>query len=299
MAWDPYLYSELLDSGLSREQLRRLVGAGELDRLSRGVYGRADGPASRGGAPAPGQQRASNRRLAALLRRLPQGAVIGFHTGARLHGFGAVESSAVHVIVPAGVVVPRVRGVVVHEAVLPVRDPVLLGGVPCAPAARCAVDLARALRRMDALPLLDLCLRAGACGPDELLAEVARHARLRGVCQARALIRIADPRAECRQESQLRLLLIDGGLPAPQPQVWVPDRNGIPLYRLDLGYRERRVGIEYDGRTHLDRDRLRRDRARMNWLAANGWQMRHFTDRDLYHRPTHIVTTVKTLLLAG
>ncbi|WBB64887.1 hypothetical protein [Micromonospora sp. WMMD812] len=49
-----------------------------------------------------------------------------------------------------------------HEAVLPVRDSVRLVGVPCAPAARCAVDLARTVRRMDAMPLLDLRLRVGA-----------------------------------------------------------------------------------------------------------------------------------------
>ncbi|MFI6262025.1 DUF559 domain-containing protein [Micromonospora sp. NPDC051006] len=199
-------------------------------------------------------------------------------------------------IVPAGVVVPRIRGIVVHEAVLPVRGAVRLAGVHCAPAARCAVDLARTVRRMDAMPLLDLCLRVGACRPEELLTEVMRHARLRGVCQARQLVRLADPRSECRQESQLRLLLIDGGLPAPEPQLWVRDRNGIPLYRLDLGYRTRRVGVEYDGRTHLDRDRLRRDRSRMNWLAANGWRLRYFTDVDLYQQPQQILATITPLL---
>ncbi|MEH1015646.1 DUF559 domain-containing protein [Micromonospora sp. CPCC 206060] len=176
------------------------------------------------------------------------------------------------------------------------HDPVLLAGVPCAPAARCAVDLARLLPRMAALPMLDLALRVGACRPAELTAETFRHARLRGVCQARQLVRIADPRPECRQESQLRLVLIDGGLPVPEPQIWVPDEAGIPLYRLDLGYRKRRVGIEYDGVSHLDRDRLRHDRTRMNWLAAQGWAVRYFTDRDLYRRPGHVVQTVAALL---
>ncbi|MFI7606600.1 endonuclease domain-containing protein [Micromonospora sp. NPDC049366] len=274
-------YADLLSAGLTREQVRQRLDAGAFDRLSRGVYGV--------GADA-------RHHLAALIRRLPADTVLGHSTGAWLHGFGDPHD-IVHVIVPAGVVVPRIKGVVVHQAVLPVRAPVRIAGLPCAPAARCAVDLTRALRRMDALPVLDLCLRAGACRPEELLAEVALHGGLRGVCQARQLVRLADPRSECRQESQLRLLLIDGGLPAPEPQVWVRDRNGIPLYRLDLGYRERLIGIEYDGRTHLARDRLRSDRARMNWLAANGWRMRYFTDLDLYRRPDHILTTLKPLFL--
>ena len=38
------------------------------------------------------------------------------------------------------------------------------------------------------------------------------------------------------------------------------------------------------------------DRDRANWLAAQGWTMRHFTDRDLYHRPDHIVDTVRAAL---
>jgi very-short-patch-repair endonuclease len=233
-----------------------------------------------------------------VFRRLPPDAVVGFHTGAQLHGFGAVPATEVHVIVPAGSVVPQIRGVVAHESVLPVPVPVEVAGVPCAPAARCAVDLARVLRRMDGLPLLDLCLRFGACGLDDLRAEVARHRGLRGVCQARQLIDLADPRSECRQESQLRLLLIDGGLPAPEPQLWVPDQHGVPLYRLDLGYRKHRIGIEYDGQSHLDRGRLEHDRFRMNWLAANGWRMRHFTATDLYRRPRHVLSTIAALLPA-
>ncbi|WP_203177823.1 PDDEXK family nuclease, partial [Micromonospora parastrephiae] len=261
--------------------MRTLTGLSRLHRVSRSVY--TPNPEAVG-------------HLAAIFRRLPDSAVVGFHTGAQLHGFGDARSSDVHIIVPAGENVPHIRGVVAHEAVLPVRDPVLLAGVPCAPAARCAVDLARSLRRMDAMPLLDLCLRVGACQPEELRVEVARHERLRGVCQARELVPRADPRAECRQESQLRLVLIDGGLPPPEPQLWVPDSNGVPLYRLDLGYRKRRVGVEYDGTSHLDRDHLRHDRSRMNWLAANGWQMRHFTDLDLYRRPAHIVATLGHLL---
>ncbi|MET8308325.1 hypothetical protein [Micromonospora sp. NPDC005173] len=281
MAERLYRYSELLASGASREQVRRLAETSRLYRLSRSIYGRS--PAQR-------------LHLPAIFRRLPDTAVVGFYTGAQLHGFGDVRNRDVHVIVPAGENVPHIRGVVAHEAVVPVGDPVFLGGVPCAPAARCAVDLARLLRRMDAMPLLDLCLRVGACQPEDLRSEVARHERLRGVCQARQLIPLADPRAECRQESQLRLVLIDGGLPPPEPQIWVSDRDGVPLYRLDLGYRLRRVGVEYDGISHLDRTRLRHDRARMNWLAANGWQMRHFTDLDLYHRPAHIITTLTPLL---
>ena len=112
----------------------------------------------------------------------------------------------------------------------------------------------------------------------------------------RELIPIADPRPECHQESHLRLVIIDAGLPAPEPQVWVLDGTGRQAYRIDLAYRERRVGLEYDGRSHLTFDRLNADRSRMNWLSARRWAMRYFTARDLYQTPALIVAEVRALL---
>ncbi|WP_089153846.1 type IV toxin-antitoxin system AbiEi family antitoxin domain-containing protein [Micromonospora sp. NBS 11-29] len=277
-------YGELRAAGLSRGAVRHRVEAGRIGRLSRGVYGYADDEMA---------------RLRALFRRLPPGTVAGFHTGARLHRFAAAPADRVHVIVPAGSAAPRIRGVAVHQSVLPVDDVVVVAGVPCAPAARCAVDLARVLRRADALPVLDLCLRVGACRRADLRAELRSHAGLRGVRQAGRLAELADPRAECRQESQLRLLLVDAGLPVPEPQLWVPDDDGVPLYRLDLGYRRERIGVEYDGRSHLDPDRLHHDRSRLNWLAEHGWRLRVYTATDLYRRPKHIQASIRALLTAG
>ena len=189
-----------------------------------------------------------------------------------------------------------IKGVAAHASVLPVLDPVLVDGIPCVPPERCAIDLARRLRRGDALAVLDAALRSGQCRPEQLAAEVARHVGLPGVRQARELTAYADPRAECVQESQLRLVLLDGRLPAPEPQVWVDDRQGHPTYRLDLGYRDRKVGIEYDGSTHTDPNRLQADRHRHNWLSAHGWQMRYFTARDLYRTPFAIPDLIRPLL---
>ncbi|MET8530194.1 DUF559 domain-containing protein [Micromonospora sp. NPDC005172] len=266
---------------LTVARIRTRLDREELRRVRRGVYA--------------AESCDDDDLLRALLLRLPDGAMLARQSAARRHGFSVLRDDLVHVQLPATVPKPRLPGVVVHRTVLPVR-PVLIRGLPCVPAARCAVDLARAARRLDALPVLDAALRSGAVSHDDLLAEVSAHDALRGVRQARQLIPLADGRAECRQESQLRLILIDGGLPAPEPQLWVTDGFGIRLYRLDLGYRERRVGVEYDGLSHLDRDRLRHDRERVNWLDAAGWRMRYFTDRDLYRRPEYIRATIRRAL---
>ncbi|RKN58287.1 DUF559 domain-containing protein [Micromonospora costi] len=266
---------------LTVKRLRTQVRKEELLRVRRGVY-----------AARPYED---DDELRALLLCLPEGATLTRQSAARRHGFGVLREDQVHVQLPADVPRPRLPGLVVHHSVVPVR-PVLVDGLPCVPAARCAVDLARSVRRLDALPVLDAALRSGAVTRDDLLAELPAHRALRGVRQARDLVPLADGRAECRQESQLRLILIDGRLPAPEPQIWVHDPYGVRRYRLDLGYRERRIGIEYDGLSHLDRERLRYDRERVNWLDANGWRMRYFTDQDLYHHPYRIVTTIRAAL---
>lgn len=235
-------------------------------------------------------------QLRAATLVLPPAAVFTGHTAALLYGFGVLATDAVHVAVPAGTPVPQREGIVPHEAVLPFDDVRQVCGLPCLAPARCAVDLARWLPRPDALAVLDAALRADACTPDELAAEVARHDKLRGVRQARELVPLATPLAECRQETHLRLVFHDGRLPRPEPQLTVVDEWGVGRWRIDLGYEERRVGAEYDGVSHLDRGQLRRDRERHNWLEVRGWRMRYFTAADLYQRPDRIVGVMRETL---
>lgn len=282
---EAWRYRDLREAGLSEGQIRWRANDQRLARPFNGVY-----------LPSRNAQD-EVARLRGLFVRLPPEAIACRQTAAQLHGFGdfAPLSPQVHILVPAGLTRPRLRGVKVYDTVRPV-EPVLVHGVPCVPAARCAVDLARTSRRLDALPVLDGALRLGGCTPDDLAAEVARHGKLRGVCQARQLVTLADPGAQCRQESQLRLVIIEGQLPRPELQVAVVDQFGRVRYYLDLGWRRQRVGAEYDGVSHLDRVTARRDRERHNWLVAQGWRMRYFTDVDLYRRPQHLVAVLREAL---
>ncbi|HEX2774961.1 MAG TPA: DUF559 domain-containing protein [Micromonosporaceae bacterium] len=280
MAANLWRGTELIEAS-SRQVVRTRIERGSLIRARRGVYTDRDIN--------------EENALRALFLCLPPAAMLTRHSAARQYGIDVPGDDRVHVHLPPDVARPRLPGLVVHHAVLPV-EAVLVNGIPCAPPARWSADLARTARRLDALPTLDAALRVGLVLPDELQAEVRLHAGLKGVRQARELVRLADGRAECRQESQLRLVLVDGGLPPPEPQVWVHDQYGVGRYRVDLAYRERKVGVEYDGVSHLNRERLRYDRDRANWLDANGWTMRYFTDRDLYRRPAHILSTVRAAL---
>lgn len=275
-------YAELLARGLSPNQIRDRVRTGALHRVTRGTY-------------VSGGQPSFVDRLHAVRQVLPPDTVFGFHTAARLYGFGVVPTGRIHVISPTGRPVPQISGVVGHQAVLPLL-PVEVAGLPCAAPERVIVDLARICSRIDALAVVDAALRARASTPSALAGELALHDGLRGVRQAREVVPLGDPRPECRQESQLRMILLDGGLPAPEPQLWVFDAWDDAQFRLDLGYRRQRVGAEYDGRSHTDRERMRLDRRRHNWLAEHGWSMRYFTDVDIYRQPTQIVATMRAAL---
>jgi hypothetical protein len=226
--------------------------------------------------------------LHAIRQRVPATAMFAFHTAAALHGFGITESAKIHVTVPAGTPVPQIRGIAAHQHLLAVPQATAVFGLPCVPPARCAIDLARILDRMDALAVLDAALRL--LDVAALRAEAALHDGRRGIRQVRELLGLADGRAECRQESHLRLVMHDGKLPAPVPQHGVLDDAGWVRYRIGLAYEEERVGIEYGRR------RLRVDRARHNWLSRHGWSMRYFTDDDLYRRTDFIVPAVREAL---
>lgn len=274
-------YAELRQAGLTKGQTYWRTGRSGLSRPHHGAY--------LTGGVAPGLV----DRIRAALLVVPSLAVLGFHTAAQLYGFGVARTDTIHLLVPAGTPFPQRRGITAHQVVLPVGDPVDVLGLPCVTPARCAVDLARHLRRVDALPVLDAALFCGVCGVEDLLVEVKRHDGLRGVCQARELAALANGRAECRQESQLRLILHDGGVRGLVSQFPVPDDLGcLARHRIDLADPDRQVGIEYDGSSHLDRRRLRTDRERHNWLESRGWSMRYFTDHDLYARPDSIIETV-------
>jgi very-short-patch-repair endonuclease len=228
-------------------------------------------------------------RVRAALEVAPDGTVVGFHTAAMLQGFGVIESSDVHLVVPAGTLLPRRRGLIVHQSVVPIL-PVSRFGLPCTPPALTAIDLARVLPRMDALPVLDAALFAKACRRADLIAQVDDLRGFKGTRQARELALLADERPECRQESQLRLILHDGGFTGFIPQH--PVDAGPTCYYLDLGDPALKVGVEYDGVTHADKARLGPDRARHNALADLDWRMRYATRDDIYFRQAKILASV-------
>jgi hypothetical protein len=192
----------------SRGELRALVGSGHWEGVFTGTYRVKCGE--------PG----TRLRLSAAGLSIGREVPACLHTAAELHGFGVLDDAVTHVVVRPDEPCVRRPGLWPHQLALAADDLVRLKcGALSTTADRTAVYLARTLPRIDVLPVLDAALAAGVCTPESLAAELARHAGLRGVRQARELVPLAHPAPESPQESRLRLRCHDAGLAPPTPQL--------------------------------------------------------------------------------
>jgi len=179
----------------------------------------------------------------------------------------------IDVCVPPGRQPTHLAGTASHTRRLGADDVVTISGLRVTTPLRTALDLGCRLWRRDAFATLDAFARLHALSAAELSAGARAFAGRRGVRQLRSLAPLVDPRAESQRESWVRLAILDAGLPTPDLQIWV-DIDGVPTYRVDVGWRHRRVAVEYDGEeAHDSADKRAADAVRRAALRALGWQV--------------------------
>jgi hypothetical protein len=112
---------------------------------------------------------------------------------------------------------------------------------------------------------------------------------------------LVDGGAESPQETRTRLLLVDAGLPPPRTQIPVTDACGFLLARIDMGWDDWLVGVEYDGVQHWTDPRQRtRDIDRLAELEDLGWTIvRVNSDMLRYRQGTVIARVIAALRAAG
>lgn len=247
------------------------------------------------------------RARAAALVLPDRGAVCG-ETAAWLHGVDArppgrhLHPPELQCIVPAGMVRRRRPGLACRVGILPAADVVMVHGVPVTSPARTALDLARYAPQYVGLAALDAFAHAGSVSRPELLARVRELRGARNIARARQLIEICEPSTESAGESWLRLRLFQAGLPRPVPQISVRGRDGREVYRLDLGFPEERVGIEYDGETHhfMTAEQQRADLDRRDDLQRRfGWRVVGAHRGDVLGQRNHLERAVADMIGFG
>jgi len=76
------------------------------------------------------------------------------------------------------------------------------------------------------------------------------------------------------QETRLRLLFIDAGLPKPTTQITIYDQSGRYVRTIDLGWEDFNVGAEYDGEQHrTNRAQYVKDQRVWPKLRELGWHV--------------------------
>ncbi|WGX99403.1 hypothetical protein [Nocardioides sp. L-11A] len=260
----PFTYQLARAQGLRQRELTWLTAEGFLRRPIKSVYVDSRLPDT------------IDLRCACLRLVVPPDAVVCDRHAGWLAGATMVLEPGEHLaLAPISMYLPagrRLRNDLADsgERRLRPEDVMEIGGLRVTTPVRTAWDLGRDRWVDRSLAAVDQMLRLGAFSPAELAAGLPRFKGMRWVTVLRAVVPLADGRAESPPESVLRLRWIEANVPAPTPQldVWAQGRF---LARLDLGNPELRFGAEYDGdEWHSTPEQIAHDRVRRAAVRDEG-----------------------------
>jgi hypothetical protein len=192
--------------------------------------------------------------------------------------------------------------IVVHTDTLAPHETFVVDGIAVTTPARTAFDIGRrTTSRLQAVQRLDALTNATDVKITGVEAIIAEHSGARGLVRLRAVLPLVDGGAESPQETRTRLVLIDAGLPRPQTQIVVLNEYGDFVARIDMGYEDLRVGIEYDGPQHwTDPEQRDRDIDRCSALLDLGWTIIRVSSELLrYRQGTFVARVIAAMRAAG
>lgn len=226
---------------------------------------------------------------------MPSDAVFTGISSAWLHGIALAEKAD-----PVSVAVPSGRRWRSTGARVWRTDPgtaIMRRGLRTVVPAQAAADALLHLPMLEAVVLVDAVLARYpvTAAVDRLLTT----ARGLPAAAARSTLTLCDGRAESPQESRLRVVLQQAGLPAPVPQFVVTTVDGAFVARVDLGWPRLRVALEYDGAWHGAPGELTHDRGRLNALVLAGWTVVHVTAAQLKNSQQLVAMVRATLARAA
>lgn len=273
----PFTLSAARDAGVRPRRLRLV----DVQHISRGLYRSADWDFELAGA-------------ARALSAASPGAWISHVTAARLHGLilppWLSDSEELHLSKPRSLPEVRRRGIIGHTVLAMPGEVCTADGIRISTMPRTWLDLATRLNLNDLVCIGDQLIRLPR--PDfearskpystlhEMRALVARHPNLQGIVRARVALALMRVGADSGPETLLRLAMADAGLPEPELQLplW-PAAEISPT--ADLGYRRRRLAVQYDGGHHLLEGRVLSDRRRDKAFESAGWTVLILDREDL------------------
>jgi hypothetical protein len=190
-------------------------------------------------------------------------------------------------------------GIVVRSYDLNTSEIRVRNGIRITTPERTAFDIGRSMPADRSIPILDALANASNFKVDDVVDLADTKPGSRGIRRLRSVLKLVDGGAESPQESRVRLLLVSAGLPPPETQIAFTDEFGAARIRVDMGWREWRVAVEYDGVQHWS-DRYQRswDIDRIAILETMGWTVVRIS-AEMLSRPEVIIERVGSKLRAA
>ncbi|HEX7323362.1 MAG TPA: hypothetical protein VF299_10645 [Mycobacterium sp.] len=161
-----------------------------------------------------------------------------------------------------------------------------IDGLPLTTAARTAFDIGRRLPLNQGVQRLDALMNATDVKVTDVEAVVAGHPGVRGLRQLQQTLDFVDAGAESPYESLTRLLLVQAGFPRLQTQIPIYDEYGNMFARIDMGWPDFLVGVDFEGAHHWTDPKQREwDVERSALIAEQGWLDIRLTSRMLHIDP--------------
>jgi hypothetical protein len=194
----------------------------------------------------------------------------------------------------------KTNGILLHSDKLADDEVCVISGVPATTPARTAFDLGRRRGLTTAVIRLDALMQATNLKPTDVEVLANRHRGARGIVQLREAIGLSDAGAESPQETRTRLVLTDAGLRPERTQIEVFNRFGEFVGRIDMGWDEWLVGVEYDGIQHWTEPAVRtKDIDKQAEYEGLGWRIVRVSADMLRYRPSTIVARTRAALGAA
>lgn len=273
----PFTVEDARSLGVPRTRLRQ----SDISHISRGLY-------------RPAEWSFELEAAARALSVATPGAWISHVTSARLRCQllppWLSDCEELHLSKPRALPEVRRKGIVGHTVLAWDDEVETADGIRISTRPRTWLDLARRLSLSELVCMGDELIRLprfGLEGRSEpfatiegLRSMVHRHPNLQGIVRARAALDLMRVGSDSGPETLLRLAMFDAGLPEPELQLPLrPEQPDFPT--ADLGYRRRRLAVQYDGGHHLLPAQIFSDRRRDKAFESAGWTVLILKQDDL------------------
>lgn len=246
-------------------------------------------------------------RLSAYRERMPQAQFFSRTTAARIYRiplpYWCEADSRLHVSVPDAAGFPRARGVIGHHAN---TEPVQFAGYRVTRPVDTWCDLATTLPLDDLIVIGDFLItgtepydgKPPLASLEELDQAVRARKGRRGIRNLREALSQVRYGPLSPMETRSRLLIVRAGLPEPVHNFVVLDEVGRFVAMIDLAFVEWKVGVEYQGDGHREKERFRRDITRRENIEDEGWTVVYVSADDILRHPHQTAARIRSRLRA-